>query len=423
MRKKIFHNWGLKLGSVLIAFGLWLLVVQIYDPQDSKVFYGIPVTMTNTELLDQQNKVYEVLDGTDTVRVTVRAPKSVISELRASDIVAEADMSKLTEINTIPISYYVMNNEVDTITGNPDVLKLSVEDRISKWIGVRYDTVGEVAEGYMVYSVEPDQTRIEVSGPESAVAQVSYARVQIDVTGAVMDVAANVEIQLYDKEDNLLELPSVAKNVSYMRTAVEVLAIKEVPVYAESMGTPGEGYLSTGAVECEPASVLLAGSRLALESVHAVNIPAEVLDISGATSDVKVVVDLKEYLDANLRLGDLNFDGRVALTTHIEPRVERTFEIEWNRISVQGVPEGLKAQASERDTTYRLTVSGLEETLSLLQEGGIETVVDVSAWMEQEETQNLLPGTYHMPASFVLPKGVTVKEPVLIQITVEDVEE
>ena len=189
MRKKIFHNWGLKLGSVVIAFGLWLLVVQIYDPQDTTVFYGIPVTLTNTELLDQQDKVYEVIDGIDTVRVTVRAPKSVISELRTADIVAEADMSKLTEINTIAISYYVLNHEVYSVTGNPEVLKLNVEDRSSKWVGVRYGTVGEVAEGYMVYSVEPDQTRIEVSGPESAVAQISYASVQIDVTGAVTDVA------------------------------------------------------------------------------------------------------------------------------------------------------------------------------------------------------------------------------------------
>ena len=420
MRKKIFHNWGLKLGSVVIAFGLWLLVVQIYDPQDTTVFYGIPVTLTNTELLDQQDKVYEVIDGIDTVRVTVRAPKSVISELRTADIVAEADMSKLTEINTIAISYYVLNHAVYSVT---EVLKLNVEDRSSKWVGVRYGTVGEVAEGYMVYSVEPDQTRIEVSGPESAVAQISYASVQIDVTGAVTDVAANVDIQLYDKDDNLLELPGVTKNVNYMRTAVEVLATKEVPISLESMGTPAEGYLATGVIDCEPASVLLAGTRTALENVHSVKIPAEVLDITDATGDVEAVIDLKEYLEPNIRLGDLGFDGRITAVVRIAPRVERNFDVDWEEITVRGVPEGMEAQATEQDSAYRLTVSGLEEAVAPLQQGSLEAVVDVAAWMEQEEMDSLPSGLYRIPATFTLPKNVTVKEPVLIEITVAEVEE
>ena len=78
MKKKILHNWVLKLASLLLAFVLWFLVVQIDDPSDSTTFYNVPVNLTNTELLEKENKVYEVLNGTDTIRVTVRAPRSVI---------------------------------------------------------------------------------------------------------------------------------------------------------------------------------------------------------------------------------------------------------------------------------------------------------------------------------------------------------
>ena len=81
MKKKIFHNWGLKLGSLVLAFVLWLLVIQIGDPKETEVFRNIQVKLINTELLDQQNKVYEVLDNTDKVSVTVRAPQSVINSL------------------------------------------------------------------------------------------------------------------------------------------------------------------------------------------------------------------------------------------------------------------------------------------------------------------------------------------------------
>ena len=83
MKKKIFHNWGLKLISLALAFVLWFLVVQIDDPQESRSFPNIPVRLTNTELLDAENKVYEVLGNTDTVRVTIRAPRSITKDLQA----------------------------------------------------------------------------------------------------------------------------------------------------------------------------------------------------------------------------------------------------------------------------------------------------------------------------------------------------
>ena len=95
MRKRIFKNWGLKLASLLLAFILWFLVVQIEDPIGNKTFNNITVRLVNTELLENENKVYEVLDGTDTVDVTVSAPNSIREQLRAADIVAEADISKL----------------------------------------------------------------------------------------------------------------------------------------------------------------------------------------------------------------------------------------------------------------------------------------------------------------------------------------
>ena len=83
MKKRIMNNWALKLASLVLAFVLWFLVIQIDDPSDSTTFYNIPVTLKSTELLEKENKVYEVLDGTDSINVTVRAPRSVIKQMRS----------------------------------------------------------------------------------------------------------------------------------------------------------------------------------------------------------------------------------------------------------------------------------------------------------------------------------------------------
>ena len=71
MKKLLIRNLGLKLASLVLAFVLWFLVAQIYDPKDTITFNNIQVKLVNTELLDEAGKVYEVLDNSNLVRVTV----------------------------------------------------------------------------------------------------------------------------------------------------------------------------------------------------------------------------------------------------------------------------------------------------------------------------------------------------------------
>lgn len=424
MKKKILHNWALKLASLLLAFVLWFLVVQIDDPSDSTTFYNVPVNLTNTELLEKENKVYEVLNGTDTIRVTVRAPRSVIKTLRSSDIVAEADMSRLTEVNTIAINLSVPNAEVDSITGNPDVLRLSVEEKASKWIRVQYDTVGEVAEGYMVANASPDQTLIEVSGPKSAVERVSYAGIEIDVSGATSSLSANVETLLYDSDGKLLELPSLTKNVNYVHMSVEVLATKEVPIELNVMGVPAEGYLATGVVECSPATVKIAGTSATLAGINKISIPAEEMNITGESSDMVNIINIKEYLEKmNVRIADNTFNGRIAATVYIEPVYTKTFEIQESSISVLNVPDGLEAVFAEEEKPYELKVSGLEAVVTSLQQNAIRGTVDVAAWMEKEGHTQLSGKTWLVPVTFHLTDDVTVEEEVKVKLTFQELEE
>ena len=423
MKKKILNNWGLKLASLLLAFVLWFLVVQIDDPSDSTTFYNIPVTLKNTELLEKENKVYEVLDNTDSIRVSVRGPRSVIKQLRSADIVAEADMSRLTEVNTIAINLSVPNAEVDSVTSSPDVLRLSVEEKASKWVRVQYSTSGEVAEGYMIASASPDQTIIEVSGPKSAVERISYAGIDIDVSGAMTSLSANVEAMLYDSDGKQLDLSGVTKNVNYVHMSVEVLATKEVPIELNVMGEPAEGYLATGILESNPATVKIAGTSGTLSGIRKIAIPAEKMDITGADSDVVNVINIKEYLETmNVRLADSSFNGRITATAYVEPVYTKTFEIPESNISVINVPEGLTAVLPEEET-IKVEVSGLEAVVTALQQTAIRGIIDVSAWMEEEGHTELKGKTYSVPITFRLEDEVTVEEKIAIKITFKELEE
>lgn len=423
MKKALTRNLGLKLASLVLAFVLWFLVAQIYDPKDTVTFNNIQVRLINTELLDEEGKVYEVLDNSNLVRVTVTGPQSIVkSELRRSDIVAEADMSKLTDINTIAITYYCENvsNDSVEIKGNHDSVRLNVEDKTSKWIKLESNTIGEVASGYMIGNVTLDQTNIEVTGPKSAISQVDHAGVDINVTDSTSSLSANVDIKLYDADGNELTLESVKKNVNSAHMTVEVLATKEVSVEIEYMGVPEDGYMATGEVESSVPTVRIAGTASALVGISAITVPEERMNITGQSGDLVDIINLKEYLPSNVRLANKSFDGKITATVYIEPIDTKDLTIPADNISITGVPDGMEAEVTSTAEEYNITVSGLTRDVSILRDSSVTGVLDLNQWMEDNGLEELTPGNYTIPVTFNLSEDITVDTDVNIHIRLKN---
>ena len=423
MKKLLTRNLGLKLASLLLAFVLWFLVAQIYDPKDTVTFNNIQVRLINTELLDEEGKVYEVLDNSNLVRVTVTGPQSIVkSELRRSDIVAEADMSKLTDINTIAITYYCENisNDSVEIKGNHDSVRLNVEDKTSKWIKLESNTIGDVASGYMIGNVTLDQTNIEVTGPKSAISQVDHAGVDINVTDSTTSLSANVDIKLYDADDNELVLESVKKNVDSAYMTVEVLATKEVPVEIEYMGVPEDGYMATGEVESSVPTVRIAGTVSTLVGISAITVPEDRMNITGQSDNLVDIINLKEYLPANVRLADKSFDGKITATVYIEPIVSKDLTVAAENISVTGVPDGMEAEITSTAEEYNITVSGLSRDVSILHDSSGTGILNLTQWMEDNGVEELTPGTYTIPVTFNLAEDITVVPDINIHIRLKN---
>lgn len=423
MKKLLTRNLGLKLASLLLAFVLWFLVAQIYDPKDTVTFNNIQVRLINTELLDEEGKVYEVLDNSNLVRVTVTGPQSIVkSELRRSDIVAEADMSKLTDINTIAITYYCENisNDSVEIKGNHDSVRLNVEDKTSKWIKLESNTIGDVASGYMIGNVTLDQTNIEVTGPKSAISQVDHAGVDINVTDSTSSLSANVDIKLYDADDNELTLESVKKNVDSAHMTVEVLATKEVPVEIEYMGVPEDGYMATGEVESSVPTVKIAGTVSTLAGISAITVPEDRMNITGQTDNLVDIINLKEYLPSNVRLADKRFDGKITATVYIEPIVSKDLTVAAENISVTGVPDGMEAEITSTAEEYNITVSGLSRDVSILRDSSVTGILNLTQWMEDNGVEELTPGTYTIPVTFNLAEDITVAPDINIHIRLKN---
>lgn len=424
--KKLFNNWALKLFSLIAAVLLWLLVMNIEDPEDQKSYYNIPVRLTNTELLTDANMVYEVLDRTDTVRtVTIVAPKTVRDELSASDIVAEADFSKLTVTNTVEIEFYSLryNDKIISITGSNEILKLNIEEKKMKRLAVEVQTTGEVAEGHIVSSVTPDQNRIEVTGPASTVSRIASAVVNVDVTDSTSDISTNADVILYDADGKEITMDNLSVNVNSVLVRVKILATKTVPVRYSVTGTPAAGYLFTGEITGMPEQVTIAGTVSVLESVRNITIPDELLDISNRTDNLTSNVNIAEYLPDDTILADDSFNGRAAVTVHIEREYTRNINITANSIRITGVPEGYEVDLEETASPYVLSVRGLRSAVEGINDTSLYGTIHIPDFMEARNMEHLAEGTYETVVEFSFDDEITIAQPLRVRIIITSLEE
>lgn len=423
MKKKLTENLGLKIGSVLFAALLWLLVTNINNPATTHRVNNVRVTIINGEVLTSQGKMYEVLDDSDVLDyVAITGPKTVMSNISGGDLVAIADMNKLTADNTIPIELSTVqyNESLDSIRASSGVVKLRVEDRKSISIPLKAGTSGTLQEGYIVGDVTTDQNLVRVSGPESVISMIETAEVNVGIAGFTGDIGTNAEIKLYDANGKEVPKDKLTMNISTVGVNVEILGTKSIPLRFAASGTPANGYRATGVVSSSPESVLLAGKGSVLRNLSVIEIPDTEIDITGATGDVTTTVDIRPYLSGSVEMADAEFDGNVSVTVKVEQEVTRSITISESNIVIENLPEQYEGVISTYEEEFPIQVRGLAEEVNALDASQIRGVVDINRLLETGVIEELGEGYYDINLSFNLPDTVSLRENITVRLNIRE---
>ena len=428
MKKKIMNNLDLKILAVLFSIILWLIVVNIDDPVKTVQFTGVEVQILNGEELEDQGKVYEVLDGTGTITVTVKGRRSIIEDISKENITAVADMKDLTSMDTVSIqvSSNKYANELDDIKSDKDNVRVSIEDlkKIQKVIEI--EVKGEPDDGYILGSLTTNLNQIYLEGPESLISKVSYASAQINVDGVRSNVSSTVPIKLYDAQGKVIDDERITMNIHSVSVNQEVLVTKEVPVEFEVGGEPAEGYALTGEIVSDVETVVIAGRKSVLDEIDSLVIPETVLDVDGLQNSLDVTVKLEDYLPGNVIFAyeEMNVSAQISVKVQKETFVTITFDK--TDIEVMNLPQGYKADIladgnyiTNQETNIR--VYGLSEILESYDAENAKAKIDMSAYMTQSGMTELAPGTYSVTPDFGLPEGAYMKDSFKIQVRITEV--
>ena len=391
MKDRWKNNLGLKVIAVLFAFFLWWTVVNIDDPVKTQK-YTTEVTVLNPEVITNNGKSYQIVDNTKNIVVTVKARRKVLEQIKASNIVATADLQERQD-TSVPIRISIQGFEGSYIeaSANPRNIQVQVEDTQKKTFPISVVTTGTVRDGYVLdktNTVAVPQS-IDISGPKSSLGRINRVVAKVDVSELWNDTELKAELIYYDSADNIIDQSLMTSNcdINGVSVKVKLLQTKKVLVkFDTSQIATADGYVFKE-IEVEPQYIEVAGASATLSTIQALEVGADALKREGLTKNEEVLINMADYLPDGVILAD-DTAGSVVVRIVVEKSGTKSILLPVRSIKVNNAPEGFEMTlGSEQEVELRF--AGANDVLNSLTSEKIIASVDLAQYNEE--------GTYDVP--------------------------
>lgn len=227
------HHIAAKLVCFLLALILWIYVMDSENPDWEQTFEDVPIALVNTDDIEIDNGLTIYSGYSDTVDITVRGRKNVVSGITADDFTVTADVKAIESVGeyTLPVSVTI-GKDADVVSQSVDSVTVLVDKQETRTLDIKTRYSDLIIESD--YSLgEPDVSvdTITVTGPSRYLSDIDYAEVAIPDLGRVassLTVYGNVK--LIDKDGGVVTNPFVTMTHTEVSVTIPVYAYKEVPL-------------------------------------------------------------------------------------------------------------------------------------------------------------------------------------------------
>lgn len=398
----LFSNLSTLLLAFALAVVVWISSVTETDPNVERI-RTVPL-----EVVGLDPNMLLVDEIPTTVRVTLRAPRTVSDRLASVDnaVQARVDVTGLapgTYELEVQVSVNPSFQPVRRVQTNPDVVTLTLEPLVSETLPVNLEVTGSPALGYQVGDPVRDPAFVTVSGPDSAVAQVEEVHAILDITDATSTIRAEVSLEALDAQDSPVSGVTVSPNEITVTQPVTLQGgYRNIVVRVETNGQPESGYRLNN-VSVSPPNVVVYSSDPQLVNELPSFVETDVVDLTGAEDDLEFFVDL-DLPEGISVVGDQRVLVQISISA-IEGSVQ---------LSIPVTPLGLlPTRAAEiSPETVDVILSGPIPILNRMTSLDSRVVVDL---------KDLDLGVYPLePEVDVLPERVRVEsiQPSMVEVTV-----
>ena len=408
MKEKLTSNIGLKLLSLFLATFLWLGVINSQDPIETVTFTDVPVTIINEDALTEKDKIPEIVEG-DKITVVVEARRKICDNLTRDNIVAVADFEKISLTDAVPIEVSVVgyaDKEVEIIRGMNQMMKLRLENSISKDFRVKISTVGETATGYVIGDMVASPNMIRLTGSQTQINRIEEVVLLVQVDGMSKDSKVTGVPMIYDINGAAVNMNKVQMNTEIVEVKIPILQTKEVKIYVETVGVPAEGY-EVKNISYQPEKVVVAGTASDLLKLGSAL--RFYCDITGVSDTMEENIDISSLWDSNLESLRMVDEDDLAVTVEFKEHNELSLEISKDDVKVKNLPEGMGVQIKGL-TSDEVIVKGEEVRLNRLTLKALTPYINLSGYTTS--------GTYFVAVSFQNMKDLVLKNEIFAEIEV-----
>lgn len=224
---------AIKILCIFIAFFMWIYVMLVESPEYEQVFSHITVELLNTDSL-VADKALAIYNGYGTmIDITLSGKKSVVSNIKESDIVATADVSSIANTSgrytckisvDVPAGCKLVDMSQDTISVYIDKADMKSVD-----LGEQIDNMN-LPEGCFTGAIEFSLDKITVTGPAITLNNVSRAVVSLDMTGITKTTDFTKSVYLVDSRGERIESPYIDYYPKEVSVTVPVMKTVFVPL-------------------------------------------------------------------------------------------------------------------------------------------------------------------------------------------------
>src|SRR5215211_1718137 len=385
------------IASLILAVLLWAWVTNAQDPDETRQFSNVPV------VVGELPAPLQVIGSVPDVTVSVKGPRSVISDMISGDVSASLDLSEIDQPGD-----YTVDIDIDApgavwhATSAPSHVPIKVEESITKQFVIESEVVGPIDSTRQINATIVDTSEATVVGPRSSVDRVARVIAQVTIEDQTQDFTASITPQAVDPDDAPIPEVEVSPETVRVHVAIDARG-KQVAVLTQLEGTPAQGYEVVDRT-INPATVLVDGPDAVIDQL--ISVSTEPIDITGATATVTRRVSVTGLPDDVQVLDPA--DGRVDVVIQIR-QLGVTLPLPAQAVQVIGLSDGLDATLSPDAVT--VTVVAPEAMLGDLTTSQLTVQVDV---------RGLGPGTYQLTPIVALPPNVTwiASDPATISVTI-----
>ena len=277
MINKLKYNSKIKIISLLSAMVLWMYVMAIVDPEETKLFENIPVTITNKNELNERDLViYPEQDLTTNIYVTGKL--SNLKKVTKDDINVYGQINNPLEGNNEIYLKVSTSQRVNYDFKNP-VMIVTLEKIISEDKSIKVDITGSGKNNVDNIMLQDNIDKVSISGPRSLVNKVKRVVGTVKVSGESNNFSQSIKLEPVDANGKVVEGVELEKDS--VNVNIILLAQKTVPIILKLSDNSESGVNYT----MSQNTVTIKGKKDIVDSINDIETqPVKLSEISPGTS-------------------------------------------------------------------------------------------------------------------------------------------